>query len=1037
MASTTTDTPTWSAQKVRDTFLDYFRNKEHTFVKSSPVVPLSDPTLLFTNAGMNQFKPIFLGTVDPTSKEGQYKRAVNSQKCIRAGGKHNDLDDVGKDSYHHTFFEMLGNWSFGDYFKKEAIQWSWDLLTKEFGLSPDRLYVTYFEGSEAGGLEPDLEAKEIWRSVGVPDDHILPGNMKDNFWEMGEQGPCGPCSEIHYDRIGGRNAASLVNQDDPNVIEVWNNVFIQYNREPDKSLRPLPAKHVDTGMGFERLVSILQDKPSNYDTDVFTTLFARIQEVTGARPYTGKFGPEDVDGVDTAYRVVADHLRTLTFAISDGGTPNNEGRGYVVRRVLRRGARYARKYFNVDIGDFFSKLVPTLVQQMGNMFPEIVRKEDEVKEILNEEELSFAKTLDRGEKQFEDYASKSAGEKKLHGADVWRLYDTFGFPVDLTRLMAEERGLTIDENEFEDARLKAKEASKGEKKAGADLLKLDVHNLSELEIMPGVSKTDDQYKYGRENVTDAKVQAIFHAKKFHENTKAIPQGDQIGIIVDKTNFYAEQGGQEYDTGRIVIDGVAEMQVENVQQYAGYVLHTGYMKYGQFSRGDIATCEYDEDRRGPIRSNHTGTHVLNYALREVLGDAVDQKGSLVAQEKLRFDFSHKQGVTDEELVAIEEKSTNYIRQNCAVYSQDVPLSIAREIEGVRAVFGETYPDPVRVVSVGVEVEDILKNVKDPAWRSVSIEFCGGTHVRSTGDIKDLVILEENGIAKGIRRMIAVTGNDAHEVQRVADEFEERLNQLESKAFSPEKEQEAKEMGVELGKLNISAIRKTKFRARFSKIHKEILDHVKKLQKEEAKKAIDTVNDYFDRNPLSSAGVVRLPVGGSSKAVPEVLKHLQNKLKDKSVYVFAADEGVESGRVQHACVVSKVTISSSSSSVFGLTGHAERGQCRRQSERMVKYCHWVCWWQSRCQGLHRPRQWNRAPQSRRSCEGCNGIPRQAPDMKALFRVTTDGSQTFSHVLLLLLFRLCGSQLRSSRLLNPARLSAEDDSDEDVSSMQAAKV
>lgn len=905
MASTTTDTPTWSAQKVRDTFLEYFKNKEHTFVKSSPVVPLSDPTLLFTNAGMNQFKPIFLGTVDPSSKEGQYKRAVNSQKCIRAGGKHNDLDDVGKDSYHHTFFEMLGNWSFGDYFKKEAINWSWGLLTQEFGLSPDRLYVTYFEGDEAGGLEPDLEAKEIWKSVGVPEDHILPGNMKDNFWEMGDQGPCGPCSEIHYDRIGGRNAADLVNQDDPNVIEVWNNVFIQYNREPDKSLRPLPAKHVDTGMGFERLVSILQDKPSNYDTDCFTPLFTAIQEVTGARPYTGNFGADDKDGIDTAYRVVADHLRTLTFAISDGGTPNNEGRGYVVRRVLRRGARYARKYFNVEIGDFFSKLVPTLVDQMGGMFPEIVRKQDEVKEILNEEELSFAKTLDRGEKQFEDYASKSAKDKKLHGADVWRLYDTFGFPVDLTRLMAEERGLTIDENEFEDARLKAKEASKGEKKASADLVKLDVHNLSELEIMPGVSKTDDQYKYGRENVTDAKVQAIFHAKKFHEDTRNIPDDDQIGVIVDKTNFYAEQGGQEYDTGRLVIDGVAEMQVENVQQYAGYVLHTGYMKYGSFTKGDTVTCEYDEDRRGPIRNNHTGTHVLNYALREVLGDTVDQRGSLVAQEKLRFDFSHKQGVTDEELVTIEEKSTDYIRQNCTVYSQDVPLSIAREIEGVRAVFGETYPDPVRVVSVGVDVEDILKNVKDPAWRTVSIEFCGGTHVRSTGDIKDLVILEESGIAKGIRRMIAVTGNDAYEVQRVADEFGERLDQLESKAFSPQKEQEAKELGVELSKLNISAIRKNKFRTQFSKVQKDILDQVKKQQKEEAKKAVDAVNAYFEQNPKSAAGVIKLPVSGTSKVMPEVLKHVQNKLKDKSVYVFAADEGVENGRVQHACVVSKVS------------------------------------------------------------------------------------------------------------------------------------
>lgn len=859
---------------------------------------------------MNQFKPIFLGTVDPSSKEGQYKRVVNSQKCIRAGGKHNDLDDVGKDSYHHTFFEMLGNWSFGDYFKKEAISYSWDLLTKVYGLETDRLYVTYFEGDSAGRLEPDLEAKELWKSVGVQEDHILPGNMKDNFWEMGDQGPCGPCSEIHYDRIGGRNAADLVNMDDPNVIEVWNNVFIQYNREPDKSLRPLPNKHVDTGMGFERLVSILQNKSSNYDTDVFTPIFAIIQQVTGAPPYSGNFGHDDKDGLDTAYRVIADHVRTLTFAISDGGIPNNEGRGYVVRRVLRRGARYARKYFNVEIGEFFPKIVPTLVQQMGPMFKEIVTKEQEVNEILVEEEISFAKTLDRGEKQYENYAAKSQkeGKKSLHGADVWRLYDTFGFPVDLTRLMAEERGLSIDDNEFEAAKLKAKEASKGEKKAASALLKLDVHDLGELEVMPQVTKTDDSAKYGRDNIT-GKIQAIYHAKKFHDSTSSIPEGDQIGLIVDKTNFYAEQGGQEYDTGRIVIDGQAELEVQNVQLYAGYVLHTGYMKYGNFDVGDSAICEYDELRRWPIRNNHTGTHILNFALREVLGDGIDQKGSLVAQEKLRFDFSHKAPVSDKDLHTIEEQSTEYIRQNCTVYAKDVPLSTAREIAGVRAVFGETYPDPVRVVSVGVEVDDILKNVKDASWEKVSIEFCGGTHVRSTGDIKELVILEESGIAKGIRRIIAVTGEDAYNVQRVADEFEQKLVKLEKMEFSSTKEQEAKATQVDLNGLEISAIKKSQFRERFSKISKEILDHQKKQQKEETKRAVDAVTQYFAQHDDAKAAVLRLPIGGNAKVLPEVVKHVQARMKDKTVYVIAADEkDATDGKVVHGCFVSEVCKSS---------------------------------------------------------------------------------------------------------------------------------
>lgn len=396
---------------------------------------------------------------------------------------------------------MLGNWSFGDYFKKEAIGYSWELLTKVYGLKPDKLYVTYFEGNEKGGLEPDLEAKELWRSVGVAEDHILPGNMKDNFWEMGDQGPCGPCSEIHYDRIGGRNAAHLVNQDDPNVLEIWNNVFIQYNREADKSLRLLPNKHVDTGLGFERLVSVLQGRMSNYDTDVFSPLFKRIQEVTGARPYRGKFGDEDPDGIDMAYRVVADHVRLLTFAIADGAVPNNEGRGYVVRRVLRRGSRYARKYLNIEIGQFFSRIVPTLVEQMGDMFPEIRKKEDDIKEIMDEEEESFSRTLDRGEKMFEHYAQKAKlhDSKKLDGADVWRLYDTFGFPVDLTRLMADERGLEIDDKEFEEAQAKAKEASKGVKKAVADLVKLDVHDLGKLERMNDVPKTNDAAKFGGSN----------------------------------------------------------------------------------------------------------------------------------------------------------------------------------------------------------------------------------------------------------------------------------------------------------------------------------------------------------------------------------------------------------------------------------------------------------------------------------------------------------------------------------------------------------
>ena len=808
---------------------------------------------------------------------------------------------------------MLGNWSFGDYFKKETINYSWELLTKVYGLEPDRLYVTYFEGNESGGLEPDLEAKEIWKSVGVADDHILPGDMKDNFWEMGDQGPCGPCSEVHYDRIGSRNAAHLVNQDDPNVLEIWNNVFIQYNRESDRSLRSLPHKHIDTGMGYERLVSVLQNKMSNYDTDVFSPLFETIRKVTGVREYSGKFGNEDVDGIDTAYRVVADHVRLLTFAISDGGIPNNEGRGYVVRRVLRRGARYARKYLNSEIGDFFSKIVPTLVQQMGDMFPEIKRKESDVKEVLNEEEESFAKTLDRGERQFENYAQRSDqnNSKKLHGADVWRLYDTFGFPVDLTRLMAEERGLEIDDKEFEHARLKAKEASKGEKKAAADLVKLDVHDLGKLAHMDEVTKTDDSAKFGRGNIKSL-IKAVYHAKQFLRGTKDVAEGEQLGLILDRTNFYAEQGGQEYDTGKIIIDGVAELEVQNVQIYAGYVLHTGYMKYGSLSVGDEVICEYDELRRWPIRNNHTGTHILNFALREVLGDGIDQKGSLVAAEKLRFDFSHKVGISDSDLERIEDLSTKYIRQNCAVYSMDVPLATAREIEGVRAVFGETYPDPVRVVSVGVEVEELLKDAKDPKWKEVSVEFCGGTHVQKTGDIKDLVILEESGIAKGIRRIVAVTGEEAHTIQRLAVDFSDRLSRLEKMPHGHEKEQEVKTTQSELNQLSISAITKTKLRDRFAKIVKQQLDEQKAQQKIESKKALDTVTDYFAENKEKKYLVTKLPISANAKAVSEAINHVKTKSKDKTVYLFAADE--REGKVVHSCYVSEVRLISYHFGIF---------------------------------------------------------------------------------------------------------------------------
>ncbi|KAF8622345.1 hypothetical protein AX15_007078 [Amanita polypyramis BW_CC] len=854
----------WSSSRVRQEFFNYFRSKDHSFVPSSSTIPYEDPTLLFANAGMNQFKSIFLSTVDPNSELAKLKRAFNSQKCIRAGGKHNDLDDVGKDSYHHTFFEMLGNWSFGDYFKKEAIAYSWELLTEVYGLPKDRLYVTYFEGDSKNGLEPDLEAKQYWLDQGIPADHILPGNAKDNFWEMGATGPCGPCSEVHYDRIGGRNAAHLVNKDDPDVLEIWNNVFIQFNREEDGSLRTLPAKHVDTGMGFERLVSVIQNKRSNYDTDVFLPIFDKIQQLTGVRPYRGHFGNEDEDGIDTAYRVVADHVRTLTFALSDGGVPNKDGRGYVLRRILRRGARYARKKLGVTIGSFFSSLVPVVVEQMGDTFPEIMRKVDEIKEILDEEEESFSRTLDRGEKLFDEFASKAQASKmrELSGKDVWRLYDTFGFPVDLTRLMAEELNLGISEKEFEEAQTLSKEASKGfTKKNASDIVKLDVHDIAYLDSVGNVPKTDDSAKFNLGNIT-ATVKAIFHNKTFLDSTSTIPEGSIFGVVLDRTSFYAEAGGQEYDTGSIVIDGVADFEVNNVQVYSGYVLHTGRLKYGQLDVGSAVVSSYDELRRWPLRNNHTATHILNFSLREVLGDHIDQKGSLVAPEKLRFDFSHKAPISLPDLNVIENTSLQWIKRNVPVFSREIDLQRAYQIAGVRAVFGEAYPDPVRVVTLEYDVDEIAKDIENIKWRKTSIEFCGGTHVSKTGDIKDFVITEEGGIAKGIRRIVAVTGHEAQEATRLAQLFKERLERAEL-MDGKEKDLALRSLTVDLGQANISIIRKGELKDQLTTIRKAFDKHVKEIENVANKKAIEDILNYFKENEKADYYIKILDVNGNAK------------------------------------------------------------------------------------------------------------------------------------------------------------------------------
>ncbi|KAI9008586.1 tRNA synthetases class II (A)-domain-containing protein [Hyaloraphidium curvatum] len=902
----------WPVSRVRDTFVNHFVEKYgHKNVPSSATIPYADPTLLFTNSGMVQFKPIFQGVVDPNSDFAKLKKVANTQKCIRAGGKHNDLEDVGKDVYHHTFFEMLGNWSFGDYFKKEAIAMAWELLTEVYKLPKERLYITYFGGDPKTGIGPDEEAKQLWLEIGVPAEHILPFGSKENFWEMGETGPCGPCSEIHFDRIGDRDASHLVNMDDPDVLEIWNLVFMQYNREPDGSLRPLPNKNIDTGMGLERVTSVLQGKMSNYDTDVFTGIFKRIQELTGAREYQGKVGAADVDGLDMAYRVIADHVRTLTFAISDGGVPSNEGRGYVLRRILRRGVRYARSKFGVQIGSFFSSLVDVVVAEMGPAFPELQRRVTDVKEILDEEERSFAKTLDRGEKLFEAYRVKAeeSNAGSISGADAWRLYDTYGFPVDLTRIMAEEKGLKVDEAAFAEEQEKAKEVSRARKGGSGERgVVLDVHALGELEKNADVPKTDDSAKYGKADVV-ATVKAIYLDGKFVPSVEA-GTSTVFGVLLDKTNFYAEQGGQTYDVGQLTVDGKMDFLVEDVQVYAGYVLHVGYLKYGGMAVGDSVTASYDELRRWPIRNNHTSTHILNFALREVLGDSVDQKGSLVDAEKLRFDFSFKVGFArlllsdpsstrtiPEELGKVEEICNSQVAANMPVFFKDVALAVAKQIAGLRAVFGEVYPDPVRVVSVGADVDEILADSTNIKWRSFSVEFCGGTHVAKTGDIKSFKLLEEGSIAKGIRRIVAVTGEDAIALIRNYEKIAPMVDRLQT---LPVEDLEAalRLVEQEMNAVALPAVEKAALRRKFDAAKVKFDDADKKRKAEVGRQAAEKIKQALDGG--AKAVVVSVPVEGNSKILSQAIVQGTKGFSDRAVMVVSSDD---SEATIYQCTVSK--------------------------------------------------------------------------------------------------------------------------------------
>ncbi len=756
-----------TSSRIRREFIDFFVQRHgHTFVPSSPVVPHDDATLLFANAGMNQFKPYFLGTA-----KAKTTRVANTQKCIRAGGKHNDLDDVGISRRHHTFFEMLGNWSFGDYFKQGAIEMAWELLTKVWHLDPRRLHVTVYKGNPADGVPADDEAAELWRRIaGLPENHIH-RFVEENFWEMGETGPCGPCTEIFIDRTPDFSGAAQVNGTDPRVMEIWNLVFIQYNRQEGRKLTPLPQQHVDTGMGLERICQVLGGFSDNYATDLFTPLFAAIADLSGHH-YHGTFPTTDANSPmgaenktlsrDIAFRVIADHIRALTFALTDGALPGNEGRGYVLRRILRRAVRFGRQ--NLGLTEpFLHQLVPVVLHTMQTAFPELSKNPGHVADIIKSEEISFSRTLDRGIELFQLAAdeARSGNMKGIISAEsAFKLHDTYGFPIDLTQVMAREQGLAVDVNGYEacmeEARHKARSGGKTTETALTDLPPDVLARLAN----ENVPNTEDRAKY-KSGPIKATVAAIWNGRELVDHVSA-STADQAALILDQTNFYAQMGGQIGDSGSIV-SGQGDFAVETAHAVGCYILHLGKLRSGRLQRGDSVTLQVHANR-SRIEQNHTGTHLANWALREVLGEHVQQKGSLVDAEKLRFDFLQPQPLQEQQIQCVEDKVHEVIARRWPVYTAEVLLEEARRIFSLRAVFGEKYPEHVRVVSIGVPVAELLAQPEKQRWREFSIELCGGTHLADTGQAGDFVIVAEESVSKGIRRIVAYTGEAAAAARR---------------------------------------------------------------------------------------------------------------------------------------------------------------------------------------------------------------------------------------------------------------------------------
>jgi alanyl-tRNA synthetase len=740
-----------TSTQIRKGFIDFFKQKGHTFVPSSPIVPIGDDSLLFANAGMNQFKDIFLGLASP-----QYSRVANTQKCLRVSGKHNDLEEVGRDCYHHTFFEMLGNWSFDDYFKAEAIEWAWELLTKVWRIQPELLWATVFEGDEADKLPRDEEAAKLWTKLTpLPAEKVLFCGRKDNFWEMGITGPCGPCSEIHIDlgedmcdkkSIPGHKCG--INNGCSRFIELWNLVFIQYNRNEEGKLSALNARYIDTGAGLERIAAVLQNKKSNYDTDLFMPIINAITDITGH-----KYNFELHNKIDTALRVISDHIRALVFAITDGAMPSNESRGYCVRRILRRAARFGRELGMHE--PFIYRLVPVVVDCLANAFGEIKQRAEFVSTVIKTEEESFGRTLDRGIEIFNTAAERAekTKNKTIDGEDAFALYDTYGFPLDLTQLMAAERGLKVDTEKFnilmEEQRKRAREAQKG---TGLTITIAD----SQLPV------TEDLHKYHMDSC-EATILGFIDANGFSKEGK-LEKDTETGIVLDKTCFYAEAGGQVGDCGRIK-SNKGEFIVEATTKIANCVIHQGKATDGVFAVGDKVNAIVSKDRNA-VKKNHTATHLLQWALQQVVGKSVSQQGSLVGPDYLRFDFTCPSALTAEQIKGVERLVREKIDSDEPVSSVEMDIEQARKL-GAMALFGEKYGEKVRVIAIG-------KNGHKDAAKAFSKEFCGGTHVDRLGVIGGFKIIKEESIAAGVRRIIALTGSGLNTYLEKASEIVNELS-----------------------------------------------------------------------------------------------------------------------------------------------------------------------------------------------------------------------------------------------------------------------